>query len=149
MRVVLVGFVAVSSIVSSVACVELPEGFEDAAPIEVVQHDCDGPPDPDSPAPTSVMAAVTDDNEVSGTLLNMWSSCSTAYCAYAVETDGVARVLFQPCEMHPFQEALCSCVYDIDFVAPFAPDVALDATEVWARSADVDATPGLIDRVDL
>jgi hypothetical protein len=144
MRVVLAGVVAVSS----VACAELPEGFEAATPIEVVQHDCAGSPDVENSVPGTLMAAATLDNDVSGTLLNASFLCSTEVCGFAVEVDGVARVLFQPCDMNPFQEALCSCLSDIDFVAPFAADVELVGAEAWSRGAHVEEEASLLDSVD-
>jgi uncharacterized protein involved in high-affinity Fe2+ transport len=143
MRLMLAGFVAVSSM----ACVELPEGFEDATPIDVVQHECSGAAE--APVNSTLMAAITNDNEVSGTLLDASFLCSTEVCGYAVEVDGVARVLFQPCDMHPSQEALCSCASDIDFVAPFAADVEVSTAEAWSRGAHVDDDAALLDSVDL
>jgi hypothetical protein len=144
MRVVFAGCVAASSI----ACVELPEGFAGATPVEVVQHDCDGSPSDGAAPSTSLMAARTSDNDVSGTLLAASFVCSTEVCGYAVEVDGVARVLFQPCDMHPFNEALCVCLSDIDFVAPFAADVALDGAEAWSRDAHVEQPASLLDSVN-
>lgn len=138
--------VVLLAVSSSMACTELPEGFAGATPIEVVQHDCSGTAE--APANSTLMAAVTSDNEVSGTLLDASFLCGTDVCGYAVEVDGVARVLFQPYDMHPFQEALCSCLSDIDFVAPFAIDADIVAAEAYSRGAHVEQEASLLDSVD-
>ncbi len=110
-----------------VACTDLPEGWEDAAPIEdFSQKACDGSPYEEYE--TTVTAAPEGD----ATRFE-WENAHFR-CAQDVEGfyrfDGpLLQVLVQPVDMHPSVVAGCDCLYNIDF----SVEGADDGWELWRR----------------
>lgn len=100
----------------ALACVDLPEGWEDAVPIsDFSQRECSG--DPYGEYDETVTATLAD-----GDLDFVWDEAPFR-CAQDVEgfyrTEGdLLQVLVQPVDMNPRAVAGCDCLYRLDFTVP-------------------------------
>lgn len=99
------------------ACVDLPEGWENAQPIdEFHQAACEG-----TPYDTGVVVTVA--ATAAGDMTDVVADKVQFRCAQDVEgfwqegADG-AEVLVQPIDMNPAQVAGCDCLYTLDMALP-------------------------------
>ena len=109
--------------VVAAACADLPEGFDFAEGIEVVQHEC-GETAP-SEAQTRLEVEGTS-RSIEGTLHDVIFRCRQDVCGFLKNEGDTSKVLFQPCEMNPFGYPFigvvqCGCVYDMEFTARADP----------------------------
>lgn len=103
------------------ACHDLPEGWENAQPVEDFhQEECAG-----SAYDTGVVVSV--DAQALGDATDLAVGSAHFRCAQEVEgfwrdaSDG-AEVLIQPVDMDPWGVAACDCLYDLSMTVPTRTD---------------------------
>lgn len=90
---------------------DLPDGWEDAAPVEAfAQSACDGTPYEEFD--TRVSSNLEADLTVQ--VLDARFRCEQVGEAFWHEADGGVEVLIQPVDMRPGAVAGCDCLYDLD-----------------------------------
>jgi len=105
------------------ACADLPQGFELAEGIEVVQHECGET----APSEAEMRLEVEGTSRaIEGALREAMFRCGQDVCGFVKVEGDTTKVLFQPCEMLPLGYPLrgvaaCDCVYDLEFTARAEP----------------------------
>lgn len=110
---------------------ELPAGWEDAKEIPVTTTECDSQGDDDAPASTFTFELSEDEESVDALYTSASARCGQRKCAYHLEEDGVAKILTQPCEMHPEDVPRCVCDYNLSFTFDAPPS---GEVEIWVGS---------------
>lgn len=96
---------------------ELPAAWQGASRLAVRQSSCMSGQPLTAPQPRLELTAGADG--VEGTFREAQFRCGPQkVCAYVVESNGAARVLMQPCDMHPSSVPKCTCLYDVSFALP-------------------------------
>jgi hypothetical protein len=114
-----------------VACgPELPEGWEDAEPIDdLVQADCDGSPMDEGYQESAT--ASTDGQTVSIELNPVTFRCEQTVEGFWKEEAGHLEVLVQPQDMNPGMVAGCDCAYRIDAEVASSTATSVSAWRRW------------------
>ena len=114
---------------------DLPEGWEDAAPVEdLVQTDCEG-----SPYDTGQVEAMTAQAAAPG--LRVVGDPLHFRCAQEVEgfykaAGDQVDVLIQPVDMDPREVAGCDCLYRVEAGVPLAPPADVTLWRRWDNLND-------------
>lgn len=111
-----------------VACTDLPEGWDDAEPIEITQSDCKGSvigSGETEEIQTSQQGSVVELNYVDAHF-----RCDQAVEGFARRGEDSVDLLFQPVDMNPSAVARCDCRYDLKASVLFRNETKLS---VWRR----------------
>lgn len=96
----------------------LPEGWEDAQPIEdFAQTECAGGPD-ETGWPDPVVTAEASDGAIAIDARQVLYRCSQAVEGFWRESAEGVDVLLQPEDMTPSSVAKCDCMYDFAMTVP-------------------------------
>jgi hypothetical protein len=105
----------------------IPAGWTGAHALTIQQSMCK--------AAGSVVTATFDVTEtaggVEGALKDVTFRCQQSLCAYIIDSGATARVLVQPCDLHPTNVPKCGCEYDVTFALPARADRT--AVEAYQR----------------
>jgi hypothetical protein len=109
--------VVVGATCSSESEPDLPEGWSGAAPVSLVQSTC---PSGFAPIRGNPRLEVTkSDDGLQGIYRDATFRCGDQkVCGYMTEVGESARVLIQPCDMHPTNATRCTCHYVVTFMLP-------------------------------
>lgn len=106
---------------------DLPEGWEDAQPIEdFTQRACEGDP---YGGVEPVVTAQKADGGVNVVYDQAHFRCAQDVEGFYLASDGALSVLVQPIDMNPRAVAGCDCLYTLEMGLP----VEGDAVTVWRR----------------
>lgn len=127
---------------------ELPEGWEDAAPVDDFhQEECGGSPYGDDTGgggvDTGALALVAEADGTTAVSVSagpIAARCSQDLTAYWQLGGSGAEVLIQPVDLHPSTVAKCDCTYAVSMSVPTPAPVTLD---VWQRSDAYAGDPDL------
>jgi hypothetical protein len=105
---------------------DLPDGWGGARELPLAQPDCFGAPTAELPR---LSLSTASDGTVTATLDSV-GRCAQRQCGYLLEGDA-ARVLIQPCDMHPRSVGKCACTAQVIFIVPAS--AGRTGVEVWWR----------------
>jgi hypothetical protein len=106
---------------------DLPDGWDGARPLALGQAACSSVPFAGLPR---VTLSTGSDGVVTG-LLETVIRCPQPVCGYLIDAGARARVLIQPCEMHPREVTKCAWPARVTFTLPAS--ARRTSVEVWAR----------------
>ncbi len=121
---------SVVAALSTVACVDLPAGWEDAKRVsDFTQADCDGSPY-DSDVPDVTVTATADAGAVTVSAEPLDFRCAQDVEGFWKASGGAVDLLVQPIDMNPRAVAGCDCLYRIDATIE-SPEA--ESVTVWRR----------------
>lgn len=128
-------FLSLGAGVAVAACVNLPEGWEDARRVpDFTQSDCDGSPYDTAQAEPELTATEGGDGALAVSAEPLTFRCAQDVEGFWKESGGLGELLVQPKDMHPSAVAGCDCLYRID--ARVQTD-GVDTVAVWRRWDDL------------
>lgn len=115
------------------ACVDLPEGWEDARPVSaLVQEDCGESPYDTGFREDATATVVTNAIEVVYDPVHF--RCAQDVVGFTKAQGDLVEVLLQPADMHPAIVAGCDCGYRVEVRVP---DGGATRVRAWRRWDDL------------
>lgn len=119
-----------------VGCTDLPEGWEDAEPIDDFYQRACGDGDPYAEESNERVEAEGTPDVISVDYLEAHFRCAQSVEGFFKVNGDAVDVLVQPVDMDPSSVAACDCLYDIYMTLPVEPPASLTLYRRWDNLND-------------